>query len=203
MAELSRAELKRKLKQKVELAYERHFLLCTGQNCQPDVGARTEKFLAKRLRELGTQNRCHFTAVECLKLCRNGPIALIYPEGTYYCGVTPEVCGRIVEEHLLRGEPVEEFAFAAVPLLEAASVLQNQHAEANQMAEEFKKGDHVAWDSSGGHSTGKVVEKVTEDTQIKGHTAKASKEEPQYKVESDKSGKEAIHKPEELKKVKK
>jgi hypothetical protein len=66
----------------------------------------------------------------------------------------------------------------------------------------FKKGDKVEWDSSGGHSTGKVVEKVTETTKVKGHTAKATKENPEYKVESDKSGKEAIHKPEELKKVK-
>lgn len=68
------------------------------------------------------------------------------------------------------------------------------------MADEFKKGDKVEWDSAGGHSVGTVVEKVTSDEKIKGHTAKASKEEPQYRVESDKSGKEAIHKPEELKK---
>ncbi len=68
------------------------------------------------------------------------------------------------------------------------------------MAKELKKGDKVEWDSSGGHSTGEVVEKVTEDTQIKGHKVKASKDEPQYEVKSDKSGKNAIHKPEELKK---
>ncbi|HEX8464379.1 MAG TPA: DUF2945 domain-containing protein [Abditibacterium sp.] len=71
------------------------------------------------------------------------------------------------------------------------------------MAEELKKGDKVEWDSSGGHSSGEVVEKVTETTQVKGHTAKASEEEPEYRVKSDKSGKEAIHKPEELKKAKK
>lgn len=71
------------------------------------------------------------------------------------------------------------------------------------MAEKtFKKGDKVGWDSSGGHSTGTVVEKVTKEAKVKGHTAKASAEEPQYRVESNKSGKEAIHKPEELKKAK-
>ncbi len=69
--------------------------------------------------------------------------------------------------------------------------------------ETLKKGDKVEWNSSGGHSTGKVVEKVTETAKVKGHTAKATKEQPQYKVESDKSGKTAIHKPEELKKTKK
>ena len=68
------------------------------------------------------------------------------------------------------------------------------------MAEELKKGDKVEWDSSGGHSTGEVVEKVTEDTQIKGHKVRASQDDPQFKVKSDKSGKEAIHKPDELKK---
>ena len=68
------------------------------------------------------------------------------------------------------------------------------------MAKELKKGDKVEWDSAGGSSTGEVVEKVTKDTKVKGHTAKASKEEPQFKVKSEKSGKEAVHKAEELKK---
>ena len=68
------------------------------------------------------------------------------------------------------------------------------------MAKELKKGDKVEWDSSGGSSTGEVVEKVTKETKVKGHTAKASKEEPQFKVKSEKSGKEAVHKAEELKK---
>lgn len=70
------------------------------------------------------------------------------------------------------------------------------------MAKELKKGDKVEWDSAGGSSTGEVVEKVTKETKVKGHTAKASKEEPQFKVKSE-SGKEAVHKAEELKKKKK
>ena len=65
----------------------------------------------------------------------------------------------------------------------------------------FKKGDKVEWDSSGGHSTGEVVKKETSTVHIKGHTAKATKEDPEYRVKSDKSGKEAIHKPEALKKA--
>ena len=71
------------------------------------------------------------------------------------------------------------------------------------MAEKtFKKGDKVEWDSSGGSSKGEVVEKVTKTAKVKGHTAKATPDEPQYKVKSEKSGKTAIHKPEELKKAK-
>ena len=64
----------------------------------------------------------------------------------------------------------------------------------------LKAGDKVSWDSSGGHSTGKVVKKETGEAKVKGHTAKATKDEPQFRVKSDKSGKEAIHKPAELKK---
>jgi hypothetical protein len=66
----------------------------------------------------------------------------------------------------------------------------------------FKAGDKVEWDSSGGHSVGKVVKKVTSPTQIKGHKVAASKDNPEYIVKSDKSGKEAAHKPESLKKAK-
>ncbi len=65
----------------------------------------------------------------------------------------------------------------------------------------FKAGDKVEWDSSGGHSTGKVVKKETGTAKVKGHTAKATKDDPQYRVKSDKSGKEAIHKPSELKRA--
>jgi hypothetical protein len=64
----------------------------------------------------------------------------------------------------------------------------------------FKAGDKVEWDSSGGHSTGKVVKKLTSPTQIKGHKVAASKESPEYLVRSDKSGKEAAHRPDALKK---
>ena len=65
----------------------------------------------------------------------------------------------------------------------------------------LKTGDKVKWGTSQGETHGTVVKKETKTAKVKGHTAKASKEEPQYRVKSDKSGKEAIHKPEELKKA--
>jgi hypothetical protein len=69
------------------------------------------------------------------------------------------------------------------------------------MAEKtLKKGDHVSWDAPQGKVEGEVVRKVTGTAKVKGHTAKASKAEPQYEVKSDKTGAKAIHKPEELKK---
>jgi hypothetical protein len=64
----------------------------------------------------------------------------------------------------------------------------------------FKKGDKVAWDTSQGETQGKVVKKQISETHIKRHKVAASKDNPQFIVASDKSGKQAAHKPEELRK---
>jgi hypothetical protein len=71
----------------------------------------------------------------------------------------------------------------------------------NGMTKLPKKGDEVKWGSSGGETHGKVEKIVTSTTHVKGHTAKATKEHPEVLVKSAKSGKEAVHKPEELKKA--
>lgn len=68
------------------------------------------------------------------------------------------------------------------------------------MAKTLKPGDKVEWDSSGGHSRGEVVKKVTAPTHIKGHKVAASADNPEYIVRSGKSGALAAHKPESLKK---
>ena len=65
----------------------------------------------------------------------------------------------------------------------------------------LKAGDKVKWDTPQGETQGTVVKRETGTARAKGHVAKASKEDPQYRVKSAKSGKEAIHKPEELKKA--
>ena len=65
----------------------------------------------------------------------------------------------------------------------------------------FRKGDRVAWDTSQGETTGRVMERVTSETSIKGHVAKATPEDPEYRVRSDKTGAEAIHRPEELRRI--
>ena len=63
---------------------------------------------------------------------------------------------------------------------------------------QFKPGDKVAWDSSQGEVEGEVERTLTKETKIKSHTAKASKDDPQYLVKSDRTGAEAAHRPEEL-----
>ncbi len=68
------------------------------------------------------------------------------------------------------------------------------------MPKTLKPGDKVSWYTSGGETHGIVEKKVTGTTQIKGHTAKATKDDPQFVVKSAKSGKTAVHKPSDLKK---
>jgi hypothetical protein len=62
----------------------------------------------------------------------------------------------------------------------------------------FNKGDEVSWKSHGQNVKGTVKEKITEDTEAAGRTVRASKEDPQYRVESSKTGADAVHKPDAL-----
>lgn len=68
------------------------------------------------------------------------------------------------------------------------------------MSDQFKKGEQVEWNSSGKKVEGTVEKKLTEPTDIKSHHVAASKDNPEYLVKSDKTGKEAAHKPDALKK---
>ncbi|MBD1842394.1 DUF2945 domain-containing protein [Cyanobacteria bacterium FACHB-63] len=70
------------------------------------------------------------------------------------------------------------------------------------MTEKLKKGDYVEWNTSGKKTEGEIKEIITEPTDFKNHHFEASKENPEYRVESSKSGKDAIHKGEQLKKTK-
>ena len=66
------------------------------------------------------------------------------------------------------------------------------------MADEFHKGDHVSWKSHGGEAEGTVKREITSDTEAAGRTVRASKDDPQYEVQSEKSGGTAVHKPSAL-----
>ena len=103
-----------------------HLLLCAtpakAKCCDPSIGAASWEALKRGVRALDLENPQRREGIvlrskaDCLRVCEQGPVLLIWPDGIWYGGVTPERVQQILERHVVRGEPCHDWIIRRTPL---------------------------------------------------------------------------------------
>lgn len=92
--------------------FKKHVFVCTaGKTCSTQGGEEVCSALRKEVIERGLKGIVRINKAGCFDQCGNGPLAVVYPEGTWYANLKPEDAGEIVEKHLIQGTPVDRLLY--------------------------------------------------------------------------------------------
>ncbi len=96
--------------------YKYHVFVCTsGKTCPSQGSVKIHEILKRSVKEADLKSTVRVNHAGCMNQCGHGPMIVVYPEDTWYCGVDVTGAARIVREHLVGGRVVEDYRYVAPP----------------------------------------------------------------------------------------